>query len=157
LPTGRQPRGLKAALIACLRGAEAPLFHGWYAHPWYARKSCLLRLRGRSLRRWSCRRLRLDRLRLEALNHRGRAAALGGVNRQRNRREHERYCRPGGGFGERAGRAARTECGLAALSAESSGNVAALAALQQDDNDDEETDKNVDGYDQTVNHVYAFS
>ncbi len=94
--------------------------------------------------------LSLDRLRLQTLQHGTRAAALGGIDRQRDRRDHERHRRPCGGLGKSAGRAARTERRLAALTAEGRRNVAALAALQQHDDDDEETDQDVNGYDQTV-------
>ena len=77
----------------------------------------------------------------------------GRVNRQRDGSDHERHGRPGGSPGERAGRAPRAERCLTALSAKGRGNVAALAALQQNHNDDEETDQNVDGSDQ-VNHKF---
>jgi len=67
----------------------------------------------------------------------------GGIDRERDGSDHERDGRPGGGPGQRAGRAPRTERRLAALAAKGRGNIAALAALQQNHNDDEETDQNV--------------
>ena len=69
------------------------------------------------------------------------------VDRQCDGSDHECDSRPRGGFGEGAGRAARTECSLAALSSECRGNIAALAALQQNDNDNEETDQDMNGDD----------
>ncbi len=75
-----------------------------------------------------------------------------GKYRQRDRGEHEDDGRPRGGLGEhRRGRAA-SESGLAAHSAESGSNIAALAALQQHDDDEEGTDDDVNDGDQR-NHV----
>src|ERR1039458_6019242 len=114
----------------------------------------LLLLRGwchRLLRRGG---LRFDRLRLDVSQNGGRSAAPGCVHRQRDGSDHERHSRPGGSFGKRAGRAARSERRLAALTAESRGNVAALAALQQNHNDDEEADQDVDRRDE-VDHRFG--
>src|ERR1700730_17511060 len=112
----------------------------------------LFRLCGRS-RRGLCRRwLSLYRLRLQTLQYRRTCpAAPGGVDRQCDGRGHECYCRPGGGPGKCAGGAARPECSLATLSAECRGDIAALAALQQNHNDNEETDQDVNRRDE-VNH-----
>ena len=78
-----------------------------------------------------------------------------GIHRQGDGSDHERHRGPRGGPGKGAGRSSRAERGLASLSAESRGNVAALAALQQYDHDDEETDQDVNsGGD--VNHKFRF-
>ena len=55
-------------------------------------------------------------------------------------------------LGKYGGCAARAKCRLAAHAAERSGNVAALAALQQHDNDEKQTDNDVNGSDQN-NHA----
>lgn len=74
------------------------------------------------------------------------------IYRQRDGSDHECHGRPGSGPGQGAGRAPRAESRLAALSAKGRGNVAALAALQQNHDDNEETDQDVDGSDE-VNHI----
>lgn len=100
--------------------------------------------------------MRLHGLSLDALENRARPASPGGINRQGDGRDHESHRRPGRGFGERAGRAAGTERCLATLAAESRGNIATLAALQENNDDDEETNEYVDGRNQ-VNHKLIFS
>jgi len=80
---------------------------------------------------------------------------LAGIDRESDGGDHERHSRPGRGFRQCAGRAARAKCRLAALSAKRRGNVPALAALQQHDNDDEKTDQDVDRRYQ-VNHRLEF-
>lgn len=79
-----------------------------------------------------------------------------GIDRQGDGRDHERNCGPGSGSRKGAGRSPRAERGLASLPAESRGNVAALAALQQHDHDDEETNQDVNSGDE-VNHKFGFS
>jgi hypothetical protein len=79
----------------------------------------------------------------------------GGIHRQRDRRNHKGYRRPCGRFGERTGCPARTEGRLTALSSESSGNVAALTALQQNHNDNEEANQDVDDGNQ-IDHKFKF-
>src|SRR5579863_10029302 len=116
------------------------------------RAAALLLRSGGSRRR--CR-LSLDRLRFQSLQHGARSPMPGGINRQRNRSDHERHRRPGRGLGERTGSAPRTECRLAALPAKRRRNIAALAALQQNHNDDEETDQDMDRSDE-VNHKFEF-
>src|SRR5271170_6245952 len=106
--------------------------------------SFLFLLSGRCCRRLRRRGLRLDGLRLELIEYGTRAPTPCGVHRQRNGGDHEGDRRPRGRPRKSAGRAARTERRLAALPAESRGNVPALAALQQHDDDNEETDQNVD-------------
>src|SRR5258708_39892876 len=112
------------------------------------RRSCWLLRRG-----WSG--LRLYRLRLQTLEHGSRSCVSGGVNRQRDRCDHECDRRPCGGFGKCTGRTARAEGGLAALSAECGGDIAALAALQQNHDDDEETNQNVDDGNE-IDHIVKF-
>ena len=79
-------------------------------------------------------------------------AGTAGEYRQGNGREHEDDCSPSGGLAEYGSCTARAEGGLAAGSAESSGDVGALSALQQDDNDDEQTNDDVDDSDENGNH-----
>lgn len=74
------------------------------------------------------------------------------VNGQRDRGNHEGNRRPGGCSGERTGRSPWSESGLAALPAKRGGDIAGIAALQQDNDDDEETNQDVNCNDQTVNH-----
>ena len=92
----------------------------------------------RCCRRLRRRRLSLHRLGFDPLQHRRRAAAPAGVNRECDGGNHERHGRPGRSLRKCTGCAARTERRLAALPAKGRGNVSALAALQQHDNDDEE-------------------
>ena len=108
--------------------------------------------------RWAlCRsRLGLNGLRFESLKHRTGAAPLTGIHRQRNGGNHESDSGPCSRPGKGTGRAARTESRLAALSAESCGDVAAFSALQQNDDDDEEANQNVKRNDQAINHVRMF-
>ena len=115
-----------------------------------SRPELLFRLRG-----WiGGRGLRLYGLRLDPRQNRRRSPApLAGVHRQRDGSDHECHSRPRRGFGKGTGRSARAERGLASLSAERSGDIAALAALQQHNHDDEETDQNVNSGDQ-VNHKF---
>src|SRR5579871_3386717 len=77
-----------------------------------------------------------------------------GKHRQRDRGEHEDDGRPRGGFGQHGGGGAGAECGLAAHAAESRGNVAALAALQQHNDDEEGANNDVNRGDQ-CNHVLS--
>jgi len=91
--------------------------------------------------------LGLNGLGFEPLKYGTGAAALTGVHRQCDRRNHEGDSGPRSRAGEGTGRAARTESGLTALPAESRGDVAALSALQQNHNDDEEANQNVNRYD----------
>jgi hypothetical protein len=79
------------------------------------------------------------------------------VYRQGNGCDHESNRRPCRGFGERRGRAARSEGRLAALSTERRGNVATLAALQQNNENNEYTNQNVNRRDQIENHEFSFS
>ena len=111
------------------------------------------------LSRWSgglrCRRgLRLYWLGLHTLEYRGWAASPRCIDRQRDGSDHERHRGPRRSLGKRAGRPARTERRLAALPAESRGNIAALSALQQNNHNNEETDQDVDGSDQ-INHRFG--
>ena len=96
--------------------------------------------------------LRLGSLRLDPLQYRARSAMPAGIHRQCDGGDHERYRRPGGGPGQRAGCASRPKCRLAALAAKGGGEITAGAALQQHHNDDEKTNQTVDRNDQTVNH-----
>ena len=87
--------------------------------------------------------LGLNWLRLQTLKHRTGSTALADIHRQCDGGDHKRDSGPCSRPGKGTGRAARTESRLAALSAESGGDVAALPALQQNDNDDEEANQNV--------------
>ena len=66
-------------------------------------------------------------------------------NRQRNRGKNENPRQPGRGLGEQIGGRTRPESGLRALSAESGGQIGALALLQQDDHDQQHANDDVDG------------
>src|SRR5258708_36495026 len=69
-------------------------------------------------------------------------------NRKRDRRDHENDRGPSRRPGKNRSRAPRTKRCLAALTAESCSQVAALSALQQNDRDQKEADDNVNGCDQ---------
>jgi len=75
-----------------------------------------------------------------------------GGNGQRDRGHHKDDGRPGGGPGKGISRAAWAEGSLAAHTAESRGNIAAFAALQQHYDDEEEADRYVNDGDKN-NHV----
>jgi hypothetical protein len=64
---------------------------------------------------------------------------LDGVDGKRDGGQHKEDRRNGSGFGKRRGCAARTKRGLAALSAESRGDVSGLTALQQDNDNQKQT------------------
>src|SRR5690242_2912105 len=78
-----------------------------------------------------------------ALQHRGRTWSPGGEDRQGNRGQHEQNGGPSGRLAEYGGRATWTEGRLAALTTESSGDIGALAMLQQDHDDEEQANDNV--------------
>ena len=106
----------------------------------------------RSWRLGRCCRLRRRWCRLDARQNRVRrrhSAATHRKDRQSDRCDHEENSRPGGCLGKSGGCAARTECGLAAHATESSGDIAALAALEQHHDNQKETDQDVHGVDQT--------
>ena len=116
----------------------------------------LLFLRGRGCGSGRLGRLSLYGLRLETLqNGTGRSATFRGIYREHDGSNHEGHRRPGCGPGERACGPARPEGGLAALAAESGGDVAACAALQQYDHDDKETNQDVNGSNE-INHDFNF-
>jgi hypothetical protein len=114
----------------------------------------LLLLRGRSGGLWRRRGLSLNWLRLQTLEYRGRTASPGSIDGECDGSDHECHGGPRRSLGKRAGRTARTEGRLAALPAKSCGNIAALAALQQNNHDDEKTNQDVDSSDQ-INHRFG--
>jgi len=78
-------------------------------------------------------------------------------HRQCNRREHEKNSRPSGGLGQDVSSGAGSESGLAAHAAKRSRNVSTLTVLKQHNDDEEGTDQDVDGGDQTNEHVILSS
>src|SRR5579862_5055422 len=74
---------------------------------------------------------------------------------QADRRDHEDDRAPGGGAGEQVGCGSGSESSLRALAAEGSGEIGALALLEQNDGDHEDTNNDVDG-DKQINHAVAF-
>ena len=77
-----------------------------------------------------------------------------GVDGKRDRGQHKKNGRDGGGFGERGGCAARTKGGLAALSAKRRRDVPGLTALQQDNNNQKQTYQYVDDIDKIDEHGF---
>lgn len=70
----------------------------------------------------------------------GTASATGEHDREHECQEHEQNGRPGGKAGEQVGSATRSESSLCALATEGTGQIGALALLQQNDTNQEQAD-----------------
>ena len=113
-----------------------------------------LRLWCRRRLRWGCR-LRLGLRGLHTGEYRvGVGSPALGENRKRDRSYHEKDRRPRCRLGQSRGGSAGTECCLAAhATREGSGDVAALAALQQYDDNEEQGNNNVNNRNECNEHV----
>jgi len=80
---------------------------------------------------------------------------LNGVHGESHRGQHEQYRRNRRRFGERCGRAAGSKRGLTALTAEGSGNVSCLTALQQHNHNQKQTDDDVNDGDKNDHGIEA--
>src|ERR1700675_946145 len=108
----------------------------------------ILRSGRRRGRRGGCRWLRLRLRRFHSRKYGRGPGSPRRKNRKRDRRDHENDRGPSRRPGKNRSRAPRTKRCLAALTAESCSQVAALSALQQNDRDQKEADDNVNGCDQ---------
>ena len=69
--------------------------------------------------------------------------------------DHEDHRGPGGGASKQVGSRARPEGGLRSLAAEGTGQIGALALLQQNDGNQKQAHQNVN-YDKQIDHYVAF-
>ena len=96
--------------------------------------------------------LRLGGRRFHALQYGLGTALLDGVDRERDRGQHEYDGGDSGCLGKSSGCTTRTECRLTALSAKGCGNIASFAALQQHNHDQKQANDYVNYRNESHQH-----